>query len=58
MKPGDSVPFVQRFYSTLPDTFENSFRMNVGQMPQDAIIADRYCKLQCYMHDEYVQTAL
>lgn len=41
VKPGDSVSFTQRFYSTLPDTFQNSFRMNVGQMPEDAIIADR-----------------
>lgn len=41
VKPGDSVTFTQRFYSTLPDTFQNSFRMNVGQMPEDAIIADR-----------------
>lgn len=30
-----------RFYSTLPDTFANNFKMNVGLLPSDAIIADR-----------------
>lgn len=33
--------FIQRFYSTLPDTFANQFKMNVGQMPEDATVADR-----------------
>ena len=30
-----------RFYSTLPDTLANTFRMNVGLLPSDAVIADR-----------------
>ena len=38
---GSTVDFGMRFYSTLPDTFANSFKMNVGMLPSDAIIADR-----------------
>jgi len=35
------VQFRARFYSTLPDTASNSFRVALGALPQDAIMADR-----------------
>ena len=38
---GSSIEYGMRFYSTLPDTLANTFRMNVGLLPSDAIIADR-----------------
>lgn len=38
---GSSIEYSLHFYSTLPDTFENQFKMNVGILPSDAIIADR-----------------
>jgi len=38
---GSNIEYGMRFYSTLPDTFANSFKMNVGMLPSDAIIADR-----------------
>ncbi len=38
---GSTLEYGMRFYSTLPDTFANSFKMNVGMLPSDAIIADR-----------------
>jgi hypothetical protein len=38
---GSTLEYGMRFYSTLPDTFANSFKMNVGMLPNDAIIADR-----------------
>lgn len=38
---GSTLEYNLRFYSTLPDTFENNFKMNVGILPSDAIIADR-----------------
>lgn len=38
---GSTLGYSLRFYSTLPDTFENQFKMNVGILPSDAIIADR-----------------
>ena len=41
MGPGDTAAFTQRFYSTLPDTFDNQLKMNLGQVPQDATVADR-----------------
>ncbi len=41
VQTGDTASFAQRFYSTLPDTLNNTFRMNIGQMPEDATVADR-----------------
>ncbi len=38
---GSSYSFRQRFYSTLPDTFSNNLRVNLGFLPEDAIISDR-----------------
>ncbi|KAI3424728.1 hypothetical protein D9Q98_008117 [Chlorella vulgaris] len=39
---GSRYSFTQRFYSTLPPTFDNELRVQLGLgMPQDAIIADR-----------------
>ena len=39
---GSTYSFRQRFYSTLPDTFENNMIVQLGLgMPRDAIIADR-----------------
>jgi len=38
---GSSYAFRQRYYSTLPDTFSNNARVQLGFMPEDAIIADR-----------------
>lgn len=39
---GSTYAFRQRFYSTLPDTFENNMIVQLGLgMPRDAIIADR-----------------
>jgi hypothetical protein len=35
------VAFRARFYSTLPDTAANNFRVALGALPQDAIMADR-----------------
>lgn len=35
------VAFRARFYSTLPDTAANNFRVALGALPQDAIVADR-----------------
>ena len=36
-----AVRFRARFYSTLPDSASNSFRVALGALPQDAIMADR-----------------
>jgi hypothetical protein len=39
---GSRYAFRQRYFSTLPDTFDNNLRMQLGLgMPRDAIIADR-----------------
>ncbi|KAI8464780.1 MAG: hypothetical protein J3K34DRAFT_439122 [Monoraphidium minutum] len=38
---GSRYAFKQRFFSTLPDTFANNARVNLGLLPEDAVIADR-----------------
>lgn len=38
---GRVVPFTSRFYSTLPDSFANALRVNLGAVPQQKVIADR-----------------
>ena len=38
---GSTIEYSLRFYSTLPDTFENQVKMNIGLLPSDAVIADR-----------------
>eukprot|EP00891_Asterochloris_glomerata_P007173 jgi/Astpho2/7173/fgenesh1_pg.00113_%23_16_t len=37
---GAILQFRQRWYSTLPDTFANNLKVQVGILPNDAIIAD------------------
>jgi hypothetical protein len=36
---GAASAYSLRFYSTLPDTFENNMRVNLGLLPQDRIVA-------------------
>jgi len=37
----DGVQYRLKFYSTLPDTLANTIRMNLGQVPEDTVVADR-----------------
>lgn len=41
LEKGRAVPYQARFYSTLPDSFANTLRVNLGVMPQQKVIADR-----------------
>lgn len=38
---GRPVRYTSRFYSTLPDSFANALRVNLGVVPQQRVIADR-----------------
>ncbi|KAK9812649.1 hypothetical protein WJX72_001250 [[Myrmecia] bisecta] len=38
---GSSVTYKQRYFSTLPDTFANNLKVNLGILPNDAVIPDR-----------------
>jgi len=43
---GSTATFEQRWYSTLPDTFQNQLRVFTGSMPSDAVIQDRAFNLR------------
>jgi hypothetical protein len=36
---GSSSAYTLRFYSTLPDTMQNNLRVQLGLLPEDAIVA-------------------
>lgn len=38
---GSSAQYELRFFSTLPDTFENQVRFALGVLPEDQVVADR-----------------